>query len=296
MASARLASAVATRSMAAEPVGYQRIDDVGHMAHQAAVARCQRRDGRCGVAHPGQAGQVLVQVTVGRADDHGRSVHDVVTREQERPLLDEPAQVIRGMARRVQGTQREVAARVAAGAAQGPALAGALVGREALGRAEADDPGPGGGGQGGGARGVVDVGVGHHDGVDGPERCGGGQDGGGVRIVGRAGVDHHRVDLAHQVGVGAGARHEAGVGGGQPEHARRHLVDPARLGGRTKAEVGHGRDGRDGRWRLWAHPVGRGPGALSGPSTFARMETARTASLKSARASLPPGSATGARS
>ena len=58
------------------------------------------------------------------------------------------------------------------GAAQRPPLARPLVGREVLGRPEADDAGTGRRGQRGGARRVVDVGVGDHDGVDGAERCG----------------------------------------------------------------------------------------------------------------------------
>ena len=186
---------------------------------------------------------------------------------------------------RVQRAQGEVALR--SGAAQRPTLAGALVRREALGRAEADDAGAGGRGQRGGPRGMVDVGVGHDDGADAAERGGGGHDGRGVRLVRRAGVHHDEVAVPDQVGVGARAGHEARVGRRQPAHARRHLVDPARLRRRAEAEVGDGRD---------AHPAGRGPGASPGPSTLARMETARTASLKSPSAPPSSGSGTGARS
>ena len=285
MPSVRVAELGSNALVAAEPVGHQRVDHVGHVVHEAAVPRGQRGNGRLGVAQPGQAGQVLMQVAVGRTDDHRRAVHDVVAGEQQRMLLDQPAQVVRGVAGRVQRTQGEVALR--SGAAQRPTLAGPLVRREALGRAEADDAGAGGRGQRGGPRGMVDVGVGHDDGADAAERGGGGHDGSGVRLVRRAGVHHDGVGVPDQVGVGAGAGHEARVGSRQPAHARRHLVDPARLRRRAQAEVGDGRD---------AHPAGRGPGASPGPSTLARMETARTASLKSPSAPLSSGSGTGARS
>ena len=271
--------------VAAEPMGDERVDHVGHMVHEAAVPRGQRGDRRLGVAQPGQAGQIQVQVAVGRTDDHCRAVHDVVTGEQQRILLDQPAQVVRGVARRVQRAEREVAP--GSGAAQRPTLAGVLVRREALGRAEADDAGTGGRGQRASTRGMVDVGMGHDDGVDAAERGGRGHDGGGVRLVRRTGVHHHGVSLPDQIGVGPRAGHQAGVGGRQPAHAGCHLVEPARLRRRAEAEVGDGRD---------AHPVGRGPGAPSGPSTLARMETARTASLKSPSAPLSSGSGTGARS
>ena len=44
-----------------------------------------------------------------------------------------------------------------------------------------------------------------------------------MRIVSRAGVDHHvaAVCVPHHVAVGAGAGHEARVGGGQPLHIAR---------------------------------------------------------------------------
>ena len=87
--------------VAPQTVGHQGVDDLGHMVHQSPVTRCQGADGRHRVAQAGQAGQVLVEVPVGRADHHGRAVHDVVAREEERVLLDEPAQVVRGVARRV---------------------------------------------------------------------------------------------------------------------------------------------------------------------------------------------------
>ena len=93
--------------MAAQAVGDQRVDHLGHVVHEATVTRGERAHGGLGVAHPGQAGQVLVQVTVGRADHHGRAVHDVVARHQQRVLLDQPAQVVRGVPRGVQRPQGE---------------------------------------------------------------------------------------------------------------------------------------------------------------------------------------------
>ena len=257
------------------------------MVHQAAVSRAQRADGHVGVAQPGQAGQVLVQVAVGWADDDGGAVHDMVTGEEERMLLDEPAQVVRRVARGVHCAQREAGGRARLAATQRPPFTHALVGLEPLGRAETDHRGPGGLGQGGGARRMVDVGVGHDDGPDRPQGGRRGHDGRGLRLVVRAGVDDDGAFPPHQVGVGARPGHEAGVGCGEPQQARRHLVDAARLGGGADAEVGHRRDHGSS---------GRGPGAASGPSSFAFMDTARTASLKSPRASPAPGSPTGGRS
>ena len=131
------------------------------------------------------------------------------------------------------------------------------------------------------------MGVGDHDGVDGAERCGRGRDGGGVRLVRRTGVDHHGVDPPDQIGVGAGPGHQPRIRRGQPAHAGRHLVQPARLGCRAQPEVRH---------RRQRHVLGRGPGAASGPSMFACIDTARTASLKSPSEPLSSGSATGPRS
>ena len=251
------------------------------------MTRTQRANGHPRVAQAGQAGQVLMEVPVGRADDDGRAVHDVVTREEERMLLDEPAQVVRRVARGVQCPQRETRAGAGPAAAQRPPLVHALVGLEPLGRAVADHRGPGGLGQGGGARRMVDVGVGHDDGPDGPQRSGRGHDGLGVCLVGRPRVDHDRVFRPDQVGVGARPGHEARVGRREPPQVRCHLVDAARLGGGADAEVRHRRDHGS---------PGRGPGAASGPSSFAFMDTARTASLKSPRSVPSPGSATGGRS
>ena len=86
----------------AEAVCDECVDHLGHAVHQAAVSGTEGADGRPGVAHPGQAGEVLVQVTVGWADHDRRSVHDVVAREQQGVLLDQPAQVIGRVAGRMQ--------------------------------------------------------------------------------------------------------------------------------------------------------------------------------------------------
>ena len=251
------------------------------------MAGGQRADRRVGVTEAAQAGQVLVEVAVGRPDDDGRAVHDVVTREQQGVLLDEPAQVVRRMARGVQRPQGEGAAAPETRASQRPALAHALVGLEPPGRAEADDRRPGRPGQGGGARRVVHVGVGHDDGPDGAEGRGRGHDGLHVRAVRRSGVDHDGPGPPDQIGVGARPGHEPRIGCGEPQQARCHFVDPARLGGGTDAEVRHRGDHGS---------PGRGPGAASGPSSFALIDTARTASLKSPRAPPSPGSGTADRS
>ncbi len=269
----------------------ERVDHVGHAVHQAAVAGAQGAQRRHLVAHAGQAGEVLVQVAVGRADDDRRSVHHVVAGEQQGVLVDQPAQVVGRVAGRVQRPQGE--ARQRAGGTgrerrgERPAFAHALVGRERFGRAEADDAGARGGRERGGAGSVVDMGVRHGDGADRPERLGRRHDGRRVRRVIGARVDDDRLDVADEIGVGPRPRHQARVRGGEPADPRCQLVDPARLGGGADAEVGH----------RWDHgPAGRGPGAVSGPSSFACMETARTASLKSPSEPSAVGSGTGARS
>ena len=70
-----------------------------------------------------------------------------------------------------------------------PTLPDALVGRESLGGAVPDDPGPGRLGQCSRAWRMVGVGVRHHNGPDGPQRSGGGQNGGGVGGIGGAGYN-----------------------------------------------------------------------------------------------------------
>ena len=130
--------------VAAETMGDEGVDHVGDVVHQAAVPRAEGADRRHLVAHTGEAVEVLVQVAVGRADDDGRAVHHVVAGQQQRMLLDQPAEVVGRVARRVQRTQGEgrTARRRSRAQRHGeePALAHALVGREALGRAEADEP------------------------------------------------------------------------------------------------------------------------------------------------------------
>jgi hypothetical protein len=139
---------------------------------------------------------------------------------------------------------------------------------------------------------VVDVRVRDEDGADRAQRGGGGHDGGGVHRVGRAGVDDDRLGAPHEVGVRPRSGHEARVGGGQAQDASTHLIHPARLRGGADAEVRHRRN----HGRSVDCSPGRGPGAVSGPSSLARMETSRTASLKSPRALPSSGSGTAPRS
>ena len=172
---------------------HQRVDHLGHVVHQPPVARRQRAEGGPGVAHAGQARQVLVQVAVRWADHHGRAVHDVVAGQQEALLLHEPTQMVRGMAGGVERPQRQIPRGRGARAGKGPPLPDALVGREVLGGPEADDPGSRGRGQRGRTRRVVDMGVGDEDGADRAQRGGGRHDGGRVGRIGRAGVDDDRL-------------------------------------------------------------------------------------------------------
>ena len=262
------------------------------------MARRQGAHGGPLVADAGQAGQVLVQVAVGRSDHHGRAVHDVVPGQEEGVLVDQPAQMVRGMPGRVQRPQRQARGAVPARAREHPPLPHALVGVEAVGGAVTDDAGAGRLGQRCRAGRVVDVGVRDHNGADRPQRSGGSDDGCGVGRIGRPGVDHDRprvtkrTGAADEIRVGPRPGHETRVGSGQAQDAGCHLVEATRHRSRPDAEVRHRRDhGSPG-----GEPSGRGPGAASGPSSLARRETSRTASLKSPRALPLSGSGTAPRS
>ena len=61
-------------------VGDERVDDRDDRRHQTAVSRGQCLHGGREVAHLGQAGEVLAEIPIGRADHHRRAVHDVVAR------------------------------------------------------------------------------------------------------------------------------------------------------------------------------------------------------------------------
>ena len=119
--------------------------------------------------------------------------------------------------------------------------------------AVAHDPGPRGLGQRRRTGCVVDVGVGDEDGGDRAQRGRGGHDGGRVGLVGGPGVDHHRVGPTDEVRVGARPGHETRVRGGEPQDARCHLVDTARLGG--------GAEPKSGTAGIMARRVGRRGGA-----------------------------------
>ena len=92
----------------AETMSDEGVDHLGDVIHEAAVPRAESSDRRHFVAHTGQAVEVLVQIAVGRADDNGGAVHDVVPGQQQRMLLHKPAEVVGRVARRVQRTQGEL--------------------------------------------------------------------------------------------------------------------------------------------------------------------------------------------
>ena len=117
------------RYRAGAPVGGQRARDIGHMVHEAPVPGCEGADRRIGVVQPGQAGQVLMEVTVGRPDDHRGAVHHVVAGQQQGVLLNEPAHMIGRMPRSVHCTKGEHPVRTG----DRPALVDSLVGIETLG-------------------------------------------------------------------------------------------------------------------------------------------------------------------
>ena len=90
-------------------------------------------DGRIEVEEPVEVVQVLDHVAVGRPDHDGRPLHHVVAGEEHRLLLEQPAQVIGGMAGSVQRPQMKVRA------VQHEAVADQAVGSDALGVAERDE-------------------------------------------------------------------------------------------------------------------------------------------------------------
>ena len=194
------------------------------------------------------------------------------------------------------------ARRVRPPASSSKPVAGALVGLEGLARTEADHRCTGAAGERGGARGVVRMRVGHHDGPHRPERRGGRHDGFGVGgQAGRAGVDHDGVDVTDQIRIGPRTGHQTRVGCGDPPDAGHHLDHPGRGAGRDRGPKSgtagdHGDVAQRDSDATTAQSPGRGPGAVSGPSRLASMETARTAALKSPRATSPVGSGTGASS
>ncbi len=74
----------------------------GGVLDERAVPRRDGRDRRVQGEEPAQARQVLGHVPVGRGDDHRRPLHDVVPGEEHALLDEQPAQVVRGVARGVQ--------------------------------------------------------------------------------------------------------------------------------------------------------------------------------------------------
>ncbi len=276
--------------MAVHAVGHQRVHDVGDVVHDAAMARAESAPGRTAVAQRHEAREVLVQVAVRGSDDDGRAVHHVIPGQQHLVLLDRPAEVVRGMPWGVHRTQGETAG------TELEARSGALVGLEALSGTEADHRGSGDRGERGRARGVVHMRVGHHDGSHRTERSGRGHDRLGVLgQPGRAGVDHDGIGVTDQVGVGARTGHQTRVRCGEPPDAGRHVVHPPGLRDRSEAEVGDRGDHRAPD-PATTQPPGLGPGALSGPSRLASMDTAMTAALNSSPATSLDGSGTGASS
>ena len=182
--------------------------------------------------------QVAAHVAVGRADDGGAAIEHMVAAEQQAVFFQHQAQVVGRVARRVDGAQ----AVGDAATLQHQTLA---IGEFAFGAKAAVGPGRVGAGQpqdgrvvavglaqrlqGRRARRVVGVGMGAHNeahiamgGIEQPLQ---------VRGFVGAGVDDDEaaVGLAHDVAVGAGTGHHAGVGRGQALHMAQQGHGPLAL-------------------------------------------------------------------
>ena len=219
------------------------VDDLVRVLDEAAVAgrdRAQALDG----ADAGQRVEVGGHVAVGRADDDGGAVHDVVAGEEHALLGQVVAEVVRRVARRVHGLEPEL------GGVDGVALADATIDLEAVAVAERHHLGAGALLEAGGAGRVVRVGVGAHDPADAIAAAP--DDGVEVGVVVGTGIDDHDLVDADQVGVGARPGEHARVrrqdapseraerlGDAGDELLDDRLVLVAVLGGDRRASTGH---------------------------------------------------------
>ena len=191
---------------------------------EMAVAGGDRPQAGPDVRQPFERGEVRRHVAVGWADDHRRPLHDVVTGEQGPLLVEQEAQVVRGVARGVQGREVELGGlddRLVTERAVEPDLALALA------AVERQDLGPGPLLEAHGAGRVVLVGVRQQDPADAVAAAA--RDRVEVLGIARAGVDHCDLVDAHEVRVGPRTRHDPRVAGDDPPHHRGqgagHAVD-----------------------------------------------------------------------
>ena len=161
-----------------------------------------------------ERGEIGAHIAVGRVDHHGRALHHVVAGEEHLRLLEQITQMVRGMARRVDRAQRDVADLEAL------AIVEHVVGleRRVLSRrcrpAEHLRAGRfldrGSGGR------MVEMRVRAEHPLDVAD----GEDLLDVRGDVGSGVDDRVILLSDDVGVGARTRHQPGVGGEDPPHER----------------------------------------------------------------------------
>ncbi len=208
--------------LALDPVGDVVLEDGLRVLDDVAVARCDLAQAHA--AHPLERVEVGGHVAVGRTDHHRRALHDVVAGEERVLLLELVAEVVRRVAGGVDGGEAELR----------------RLDLEAVGDHRVHDPfgvrdegehlGAGALLEARGAGRVVLVGVGEHDPADAVAAAAG--DGIEVLVVGWARIDHRDLVDAHEVGVGAGAGHDPGVGGEDAPHQRaegpRHAHDHLR--------------------------------------------------------------------
>ena len=142
MPSPRRPRAAATRSWRPRRWAISASTTSAHVVHQPPVARGQRADGGRIVAQTGQAGEVLVQVAVGRPDHDRRAVHDVVAGEHAVACSSTSQHRWSEAWPGVCSARRVRCAGAGTGTRHGPPLAGTLVGLEALRRARSRRRGP----------------------------------------------------------------------------------------------------------------------------------------------------------
>ncbi|MEZ5207214.1 MAG: hypothetical protein R2690_09635 [Acidimicrobiales bacterium] len=189
-------------------MGDQRVDGLARLLDQAPVARGDRAQPQR--ADLGERVEVDGHVAVGRSDHHGLAVVHVVAGEQHPLLLDEVAQVRRGVAGGVDRPHAEL------GGGDGVAVGELAVGlHAALGR-EGQDLGAGAGLERLGAGGVVRVVMGEGDPADAITAAA--DDGLEVRLVLDGRVDHDHLVDADEVGVGARTGEHVGVGRHDASH------------------------------------------------------------------------------
>ena len=278
-----------------------------HVVHHPAVARAEgaRRADRRRARGP-RLDRYWCRSPSGRPDDDGRAVHHVVTRQQQRVLLDRPAEMVRGVAGGVHRPQGETARvelghaatspRRRAGRARSPPPDRSRSPRAPVTAASAAAPGawstcvwvttmartdP----RGAAAAAMASVWAGTSEGP-------GSTTTGRRARPGRCWCPARSSDP----GFGAVSRRTPGATSSTRPGSGTGPTPKSGTAVITGGRVDHGARARGDGASDTAAAEPSGPGAASGPSRLASMDTARTAALKSPQATSPDGSGTGASS